>query len=257
MEKKWIYYIFCLIILGIIDIFVLITLPHGEPFPALEKTFFLFGLGLNSTTLILTISLYLFYRYLKGGRKNISLLIWAFSFLIYSITFIAHIFRALGYPNANENVSVGNFFLLRFGMILWATGILYGLLLIITENKKFQRVPALIVLISGFLIFILGLFIIPSENPIETTMYFFLFTIWVPICFTMAYIFFYVGNMSHQNGPKIIALGFIGLMVSYMAWAPWHYSDVSYLYFVWYFIFQLSLVPIFLGFVLMTKETKE
>ncbi|TFF94152.1 MAG: hypothetical protein EU544_04850 [Promethearchaeota archaeon] len=228
--------------------------PHGFPIPNLSATFFLFGLGLNTSILLWSIAGYLLFRWIKTDRKNDSLIAWSLSFFIYSLTFVAHIFRALGYAAWNENSSVFHFFAFRWVMIIWAAGIFYGVLKILTDDKRLYLVPSVAIIIIGFLWFFLGLFIIPSENPIEFTMYLFLFTIWIPICFTMAYIFFYYGYNTRQSGPKVISLGFLILMISYMQWAPWHFSDVIYIYFIWYFVFSLSLVPILLGFVIMTLE---
>jgi len=256
LEKTHFIYIAGLIIISIISAYVLIILPHGAPVLVLESSFFLFGLGLNSTILLWTIGGYLLLRWIKTKRKNTSLLIWSISFFIYSITFVAHIFRALGFPNANENLSAFHFFAWRWGMPCFSAGILYGILLILTENKKKQQIPSVFVFIIGFLLLIIGLFIIPSENPIEITMYLFLHTIWIPICFTMAYIFAYYGYKAREIGPKLVGLGFFVLMVSYHGWAPWHFQDVVYLYFIWYFLFLLSLTPILLGFVLMSVEER-
>ena len=139
MEKTHFIYLAGLIIITIISTYVLIVLPHGAPIIVLESTFFLFGLGLNSTVLLWTIGGYLLLRWIRTKRKNTSLFIWSISFLIYSITFVAHIFRALGFPNANENLSSLHFFAWRWGMPCFSAGILYGILIILTENKKLQQ----------------------------------------------------------------------------------------------------------------------
>lgn len=256
MEKIHSIYFVGLIVIGLISTYILILLPHGIPNPMLEKTFFLFGLALNTIILLWSIGGYLLHRWIKTGKENLSLISWSVSFFIYSITFIAHLFRALGFSAANENSSVFHFFLYRWGMILWAAGILYGLLNILTENRRYQILPSLLTLIFGFTWLFLGLFIIPSRNPIEFTMYLFLQTIWIPVCFTMTYIFAYYGYKTKENGPKLVALGFFGIMISYYGWAPWHFEDVIYIYFIWYFIFLLSLTPVLLGFIVMTLEEK-
>lgn len=256
MEKTHIIYLIGLIIIGLISAYVLIVLPHGAPVPMLEKTFFLFGLAVNTVILLWSIGGYLLHRWFITGRDNPSLIIWGLSFFIYSITFVAHIFRALGFSAANENTSPLHFFAYRWGMIVWAAGMLYGLLKILTENKRHQLIPSLLTLILGFTWLLLGLFVIPTPNPIEFTMYLFLYTIWIPICFTMAYIFAYYGYKAEATGPKLLSLGFFGIMITYMAWAPWHFADVVYLYFIWYFIFSLSLTPVLLGFIVMAVEEK-
>lgn len=256
MEKIHSIYFTGLFIIGIISIYVLIYFPHGMSVPVLKKTFFLFGLALNTIILLWSIAGYLLLRWFKTEKRNPSLITWSISFFIYSITFIAHLFRALGFSNANENLSVVHFFIYRWGMIIWAAGILYGLLKILTDNKTYQIFPSVFTLIMGFLLLVLGLFIIPSKNPIETTMYLFLHIIWIPVCFTMCYIFAYYGYESKESGPKLVALGFFGVMISYHGWAPWHFSDLIYIYFIWYFIFLLSLTPILIGFILMAVEEK-
>ena len=125
--KNNIIYIIGMVILGIISAYILIVIPQGEEFAPLELTFHLFGLGLNTTTLILSIGFYLIYRWLKGGRKNTPQLVWGISWIFYSWTFIAHIFRALGFSWANENSSNLHFFVLRWVMVLFIAGTFYGI----------------------------------------------------------------------------------------------------------------------------------
>ena len=69
-------------------------------------------------------------------------------------------------------------------------------------------------------------------------------------------IFYNYGKKSGYSGPKIIFLGYLGLTITYMGWAPWHFSDVLYFYFVWYFLFLVSLVPILIGFLMLAKESE-
>ncbi len=250
--KKNIVYTIGITLLIILSIFVLITLPHGTEFPELKDDFFLLGLGLNSSILIISIGSYLLYRWVKGGRENSSQLVWGVCWLLYSWTFIAHILRAFGIPWANENLSTGNFFLFRWVMIIFAAGIYYGISLVLTENRKLQIIPTVIILGIGFLWFAIGLFVL---NSTENMMYIFLFCIWSPILFSLAYTFYLYGRNSTLRSPYLIALGFFGVAVTYLAWAPWHFADVIYLYFIWYFLFQLSLVPILMGFLLLTAES--
>ncbi|MFX1311165.1 MAG: hypothetical protein ACFFHD_00945 [Promethearchaeota archaeon] len=136
MEKTHLLYFAGLIIISIISIYVLIYLPHGFPIFILESSFFLFGLGLNSTILLWTIGGYLLIRWFKTNRNNSSLIIWSISFFIFSITFLAHIFRALGFCFANENLSPLHFFAWRWVMPCFSAGIFYGILIILTENRK-------------------------------------------------------------------------------------------------------------------------
>jgi hypothetical protein len=259
--KEHLIYFIGIIIIAILCVIVLIIKPHGSAPGILDPTIALqqynlvtFGLGLDTTIILWIIGLFLLYRWNKGGRSNTSLLIWGLGFLIYSVTFVAHIFRGWGFAWANENSSPENFFLWRFGMILWAGGSLYGILRILTDDKKIQIIPPVVVISAGFTWFIYGLEIV---RDIEWMMYGFLFGIWIPICFSISYIFLVYGRKSGTSGPKILFLGYLGLTITYMAWAPWHFGDVVYFYFVWYFLFLLSLIPILIGFILLARESEE
>ncbi|NVM55421.1 MAG: hypothetical protein HWN66_17070 [Candidatus Helarchaeota archaeon] len=262
--KDHLFYFIGIGIIAALCIVVLITKPHAAAPEILDPTkdnfynMVTFGLGLDSTILIWTIGLFLLYRWNKGGRSNTSLMIWGLGFLIYSLTFIAHIFRGWGFTWADETLSPEIFFLWRFGMILWAGASLYGILRILVEDKKKQIIPSIVVIIAGFLWFIYGLFFanVPINERIETMMYGFLFTIWIPICFSISYIFLIYGRKSNTTGPKVLFLGYLGLTITYMAWAPWHFGDVVYFYFVWYFLFLLSLVPLLIGFILLSRESE-
>ena len=238
-------------ILLVISIFVLVNQPIGGEFQVLENTYALFGLGLNSSVLILSIGLYLLYRWIKGGRENSSQLVWGICWILYSWTFIGHILRALGVIWANDKIPT-IFFMFRWVMIIFAAGLYYGISHILTENKKIQIIPSFFIFGVGISWFIIGLF---GIGNIETTMYVFLYCIWSPILFSIAYTFYIYGKDAKMKSPYLISLGFIGIGITYLAWAPWHL--ISYLYMIWYFLFQLSLVPVLLGFVLLTSEFKK
>ena len=257
---KNLFYFIGIILIGILGVLVIIFQPQWPAPQILDPTInnpynlVTFGLGLDTSILILTIATYLMYRWHAGGRSNTSLLVWGICFYFYSVTFIAHIFRGFGVGWANENIHPLAFFLYRFGMILWAAGSLYGILRIFVEDKKIYIILPLIVIAIGTIWFIYGLFIVIN---IEWMMYGFLFSVWIPICFSISYIFFMYGRKSGYTGPKLLFLGYLGLTITYMGWAPWHFAGVVYFYFVWYFLFLLSLVPILIGFMLLAKESEE
>jgi len=256
--KKHLIYFIGIGIITVLCVIVLILKPEIAAPPILDPSTYpynliLFGLGLDTTILLWAIAGFLLYRWQKGGRSNTSLLVWGLVFFIYSSTFVAHIFRGWGFPWADERASEEIFFLWRFGMILWAGGSLYGILRILTENKKARIIPSIAIVVSGFFWFIYGLFFANVVNNIEYMMYGFLFTIWLPVCFSISYIFLLYGRKSGYAGPKLLFLGYLGLTITYMGWAPWH---LNYFYFVWYFLFLLSLVPILIGFIVLSRETE-
>jgi hypothetical protein len=258
--KKHIPYFIGIGIIVALCIVVLILKPHASAPDILNPTLgnfynlVTFGLGLDTTVILWTIGAFLLYRWFKGGRINHSLLVWGVGFFVYSITFVAHIFKGWGFVWANENSSPEAFFFWRFGMILWAGASLYGILRILTEDKKIQIIPPIAAMGAGFAWFGYGLFVV---EDIEWMMYGFLFAIWIPICFSISYIFLYYGRKAGVTGPKILFIGYLGLTITYMGWAPWHFPTVIYFYFVWYFLFLLSLVPILVGFMMLSKQAGE
>ncbi|TFG04650.1 MAG: hypothetical protein EU536_04125 [Promethearchaeota archaeon] len=257
--KEHIFFFIGIIVIAILCFLVLLLKPHATAPEILDPAIgpynlVTFGLGFDTSIILLTIAFYLLNRWNKGGRTNTSLLVWSCGFFVYSSTFIAHIFRGIGFSWANENSSPEIFFLWRFGMIIWAGCSLFGILRILVEDKKTQIIPSLAVIGIGFSWFSYGLLIV---RDIEWTMYGFLFGIWIPICFSISYIFFIYGRKSKTTGPKVLFLGYLGLTITYMGWAPWHFPDVIYFYFVWYFWFLLSLIPILIGFIMFSKESEE
>ena len=246
-------------VIAVLCVIVLVVKPHASAPDILDPTIgnfynlVTFGLGLDSTVIIWIIGIFLLYRWNKGRRSNISLFIWGLVFFIYSITFIGHIFKGFGFSWASDSTPDA-FFLWRFGMIIWAGGSLYGILRILSEDKKIQIIPSVAVIGIGFTWFSYGLFVV---GDIEWMMYGFLFAIWIPICFSISYVFLVYGRKSNTTGPKILFLGYLGLTITYMGWAPWHFGDVIYFYFVWYFLFLLSLIPILIGFILLARESEE
>lgn len=253
--KSHLFYFIGIGIIAILCIIVILIKPIAAAPEILNPSTYpthlvLFGLGLDSYIIILTIGCFLIYRWFKGGRSNSSLLVWSLGFFIYSITFFGHIFEGLDIAWADDTAP-NAFFLWRFGMILWAGASLFGILRILVDDKKKQILPSIAVVGIGFTWFSYGLFVV---GDIEWMMYGFLFGIWIPICFSISYIFLLYGRKSNTTGPKILFLGYLGLTITYMAWAPWHLSSF---YFVWYFLFLLSLVPILIGFILLARESEE
>lgn len=224
------------------------ALPGFEP---LKSTFFLFGLSLQAIVLIYAIGFFLLYRWFKTGRKVESTLLWAIAFLCYGFVFIGLLLQSLGFAWANSNVP-SLFFAYRNVMIIWVSLMYIGIAQVLTNSRKIQLIPAIIFIILGYIWFVVGLF---GLADIEYTMYVFLYTLWTPLCVTITYCFVLYGREARLASPKIIAIGFGLLGVTYLAWSPWHLPDVSYIYLIWFSIFNISLVFILLGYALLPYET--
>ena len=123
---------------------------------------------------------------------------------------------------------------------------------ILTKSVSKQVLPAIIMLVFGYFWFYYGLLVL---QDIEYTMYVFLYTLWTPLCATIAYCFYLYGVQLKFIAPKIIAAGFALLGITYLAWAPWHTSAPE-VYFIWFFLFDISLPIILMGYVILPYEIK-
>ncbi len=250
--------IFFVVLMGIVvlDTLVIIFRPELPGFAPLQTTFFAFGLSLQAVIFIYVIAAFLLYRWKVTGKSNVSTLTWGIAFLLYGLVFIGMILESLGVPWANTKDPVNGpitFFGWRQFMILWVALMYYGISTILTDNKRVCLVPALIMLGFGYLWFIIGLLVLVD---ISLTMYVFLYSLWTPLCATIAYSFLLYGRQAHLVSPKILTGGFALLGITYLAWAPWHFASVIYIYFIWFALFDVSLAFIMLGFVVLPYEIK-
>jgi hypothetical protein len=251
MKKHWIFTIF-LIVLMFLNVMVILFRPQLPGVIELEKTSTLFGLSMQAVVFIYTIGFFLLYRWVKTGKKVMSTLLWALAFLIYGITFIGLIFQSFGFEWANSKDPI-LFFLYRQSMIWWIALMFAGVATIFTKSVKKQFVPAILLLAIGYMWFFIGLF---GLRDVEYTMYIFLYSFWVPVCAAITYFFYIYGRNGKVTSPKIIALGFAMLGITYLAWSAWHVTAVMYVYYLWFFTFNISLAIILIGYVVLPYEMK-
>ncbi|MBD3353774.1 MAG: hypothetical protein GF364_19995 [Candidatus Lokiarchaeota archaeon] len=236
-----------ILVVSILDILVITFKPVIPAVDVLQNTYPLLTLSIQAVILSYTIGIYLFYRWFKTGRSNVSTLSWSLAFLIYGILFAGLVLQSFGFSWANMNDPT-IFFLYRHVMIIWTALMYYGVSHIITREQKWHYLPTLFILISGYIIFTFGLL---YAGDIELTMYIFLYSVWVPICVLVIYLFWLYGINSNTTSPKIISLGFVVLAITYLLWAPTH---TSFMYYIAYAFFVLSLVCILIGFVILPYE---
>jgi hypothetical protein len=251
IQRHYVFFI-CLVLLVILNVLVLTFRPKLPGFGELAADFYLFGLALQSVVFISIIGAFLLYRWLKTGRKVTSSLVWAIAFLCYSSTFIGLMLQSLGFPWANSS-NPGIFFLFRQTMIWWI-GLMYvGIASIMTKSRKKRLVPGIMIIGLGYLVFGIGLLVF---NDIEYTMYILLYTFWTPLCAAITYCFYLYGRDSKLASPKIIGIGFALLGLTYLAWSPWQNADVRYIYYIWFFVFNISLAIILVGYVILPYEAR-
>ncbi|MFX1282933.1 MAG: hypothetical protein ACFFB5_04725 [Promethearchaeota archaeon] len=248
-----------IVLITIIYFFSAITvliMPKGFEISQLTDSYILFGPSLSAIILLLTIGGYLVYRYLikpSPRKESMYQLIWGVSFLLYSITFIGMCIQSLGFQFADMDDPF-IFLLWRNPMILWATGMFIGTMMLFTEDKKVIYIPALIILLAGEFWFSFRLVLFVDANSIEQTMYGFLFGEFIPVSVLIAYLFYSYGKNSKLSSAWMLTIGFSLLSLTYAAWAPWHFSDLRYIYFIWFDLFLVSLAFILTGFFALPKE---
>jgi hypothetical protein len=251
IRKHYVFFAF-MVFLAVLMVLVMTFRPQLPGYDELKTDFYVFGLALQAVILLLIIGAFLLYRWIKTGRQVLSTLAWAIAFIAYSSTFFGLLFKSLGVPWANDaNATI--FFLFRQTMIWWI-GLMYvGIASIMTKSRKKQFIPGIAFIGIGYLIFGIGLLVF---NQIEYTMYAFLYGLWTPLCAAITYCFYLYGRDSKLASPKIIGIGFALLGITYLAWAPWHYTAGIYIYFIWFFLFNISLAIILVGYVILPYEAR-
>lgn len=229
----------------IIGIAVVLTVPQLEPALIPAETFWLFGLSLQAIILLFGTGIVILYNWFRNPYPPLK--VWSVSFVIYSLTFIGLLLSSLG--TVSEKIPVV-FFLFRNSMIIWAAGMIYGLATHLGFDRKLKYVVSSMVIIFGYAWFAWGLLLVAN---IEYTMYGFLYFIFIPVCVYLSWAFYRAAETTGFTSFKYISLGMAGLAITYGAWAPWHQN---YIYSVWFFMFNLSLVPIFAGFIGLFQESK-
>lgn len=142
-------------------------------------------------------------------------------------------------------------------MILWVTGMFMGTMMLFTDRKIACILPAIVIFLFGEGWFIWRLVVSIDANAIEQTMYGFLFWEFIPICVIIAYLFYNYSKDLNLSSARLLTLGFSLLALTYAAWAPWHFDEpnLTYIYFIWFDLFLVSLAFIFAGFFALPKET--
>ena len=247
------------ILLGIIyflSAITVLTLPRGFEIPQLTESYVLFGPSLSALILLISIGGYLVYRYLikpPPRKESVYQLIWGVSFLLFSITFVGLCLESLGFIFADMDEPF-LFFLWRNPMILWASGMMIGTMMLFTEDMKDILIIGLIIFLAGEFWFFFRLVLLVDVNSVEQTMYGFLFGEFIPVSILIAYLFYHYGKDQNLSSGWILTIGFSLLALTYASWAPWHFSELRYIYFIWFDIFLISLAFILTGFFALPKE---
>lgn len=238
---------------------------RGFEIPEIVKYSGLFGPSLAASVLLISIGGYLVYRYISKPpprKESQYQLIWGVGFLVYSLLFVGLCLQSFQdaaeasiFPFANMD-DPGVFLIWRSTMIIWVVLMWIGTIMLFTESKKFIYLPAILIFVAGELWFFLRLIVIqPSATAIEQTMYGFLFGMFIPMCIVIAYLFYTYSRDLNLSSARLLTIGFSLLAITYAAWAPWHFSGLTYIYFIWFDLFNVSLAFILAGFFALPKET--
>ncbi len=226
-------------------LFTVLYVPQFEPALIPEGTFWLFGLSMQAVLLLMGTGTILYLNWIK--TKYPPLRTWSVAFFMYSITFLGLLFYSLGYID-EKNPFV--FFLFRNSMIVWAAFMIQGLSTHLGFDKRIRNLSSIAILVFGYLWFIWGLLVTAN---IEYTMYGFLYFLFIPVTVYLSWAFRIAAKRTGFSSFNFISLGMAGLTVTYGAWAPWH---LNYIYAVWFFMFNMSLVSIFAGYAGLLQESK-
>jgi hypothetical protein len=251
-------YIVIITIIYIFTTLIVVAQPKGFAIQELTTTYDLFGTSLTGFILILIIGGYLLFRYFSKARPLEQApfqLIWGASFLIYSITLLGLLLQALGFEFADMTDPL-IFLIWRTPMIIWVAGMWIGVTKLYTDCPKCTYLAALVIFILGELWFLGGLIFFTNiiDNPIEFTMYGFLYWIFVPMAFIIAILWYNYGKGANLNSPKVISAGFTLFGIAYLAWAPWHFEELKYVWFIWFNVYLVSLAILLTGFYALPKE---
>ncbi len=249
--RKWLPLLAILVITYLIGIYSMVYKPLFSEVATLENSYPMFALSFQAFIILLACAAVLYKTWLRGGKKNEAHIFWAVGFVLYAIMFLGMMLEAMGFSFANMHIP-SVFFMWRQLMIIWAALVYYGISKVVFKNKALAEIPTALILIVGYAIFSYGLLFGPGD--IEWTMYGFLTLVFVPVCFLISYLFYIYWKEVRIQSPGYLSLGFLGVGVTYMAWAPWHLTKF---YFVWFALFVLSLVPTLVGIIMIRHRTVE
>lgn len=246
------------VVVEVLAVFLLLFTPRGPAFPPLKQQYPLFALANISAILLVGLGAFLLLRWYKYARKDLSLLLWGIGFLQYSLLFIGMCLDAVGVSGMDMH-DPRIFFSFRQTMIIFVSLLYLGGIIKLTENKYLTHGLTFLILVGSYGVFSYGLFI---RGEIEWTMYFFLFVFLIPVSLLIANLFYQLGESRGVFSGKLLAVAWIYYAVTYGMWAPWHFPEVRYIYYIWFSQFLCSLVLMLVGFIILTfvellQETEE
>lgn len=216
--------------------------PDALLVPELNILTIQLGLSLSAFLLLVAIGLYL----LSNGYKTI----WGVSFLLYAFSFLGFCLKIINFPFTDINDPL-IFHLWLLPLIFFTSGVWIGINPLFLEDTKATYLPALFILLLGEGWFLTGLFILDN---ITLTLFGFLYGLFIPVVLLFSYIWFRFGKNSVSLSPWLLSLGFLLLAVITFFWSPWLIGDLDQLYSMLFALFNISLVVILSGFLILTKD---
>ncbi|MFX1283923.1 MAG: hypothetical protein ACFFB5_09720 [Promethearchaeota archaeon] len=200
------------------------------------------GLSFSAFLLLTVTGLYL----LSNNYKSV----WGVSFLLYAISFLGICLKVLNFPFTDiTNPIIFHLWLLP--LVFFVSGVWIGISHLILENRKFNYFPALFILLLSEGWFFAGLFILDN---IPLALFGFNYGLFVPVALMVSYIWFRFGRVSDSISPWLLAFGFLLMVIINLFWSPWLISDLDKVYSVLLALFDVSLVVILSGFLILTKD---
>ncbi|HLD89249.1 MAG TPA: hypothetical protein VI894_03510 [Candidatus Nanoarchaeia archaeon] len=256
-DFKWLILIIVSVaVVGALLLMNPLVLPKNITYALSTDSFNLLALSFTQFLLLLGTGLFLLYRWRTTGKNNKTTLSWGVAFTVASLIVIESVLPSLNIILKGE-VFLKIFALVRITHIIFLAGMYYGLALMMTSSKRIQIIPAVMIILVSLAWFIYGLFIVKN---VAVTMTGFLYFISIPLTAVIAYMFLWYGNNNSMASFKLIGFGFMTLTLIFLSWpltfnAATDPPSATPLWTFGYHLFNiLSLLPIFIGFILIPYE---
>lgn len=210
--------------------------------PELNISTIQFTLSLSALLILSMIGVYLLSNHYKT--------VWGFSFLLYAFSFIGLCLRIFGLPLTDINNPL-IFHIWLLPLVLFASGVWIGTSMLLIEDTKVNYLPALLIFLGGECWFLIGLFIL---KDVTLTIFGLIYGLFIPIALFFTYSWFRLAKNSKFVSPWFLALGFLLIAVTSFLWNPWVSSYLDQFYSIFFVLFNVSLVVIFGGFFILSKD---
>ncbi|MHA2295903.1 MAG: hypothetical protein ACXAEU_19665 [Candidatus Hodarchaeales archaeon] len=198
-----------------------------------------FSLSSSSLLLLLFTGLFLHFN---GYRR-----VWGISFLVYATNFIG---LSMGFSSTDINDPI-IFHFWFLPLVFFVAGIWIATSNLFSEEKRIVYLPAFLILVMGESWFIFSLLILRN---VELAIIGFSYVMFIPLLISLAYIWYRFGKKTDFNSPWLLAVGFLLMGLTHVIWNPWLIEVPGQLYYIFFTVYNISLLVIVGGFITLSKD---